>query len=135
MNFNVKEDDRVKIETVIGNAFYGRVVEIIFENEKEIGFWWLDRESDREEFLPFEEIASIKVIEETELEKVLKLALGNKNYDDLELLADQRKTNVHNIVTAFVHDLICSDSSGGSDERELAYSWLRRNCFDGEFIR
>jgi hypothetical protein len=135
MNFNIKEEDRVRIETVIGNVFYGRVVEIIFEDENEIGLWWLDRESDREEFLPFEEIASIKMIEETQLEEVLRLALGKDNYDYLEVIADQRKTNVQNIVTAFVHDLICSDSSGGSDERELAYHWLRRNCYDGEFIR
>jgi uncharacterized protein with ACT and thioredoxin-like domain len=135
MNFNINEGDRVKIETVLGNVFYGRIVEIDFEDEKEIGLWWLDKETNREEYLAFEEIASIKVIKETQLEKELRSVLGKKIFDELEGLADYRKTNVHNIVTAFVHDLVCSDNSGGSDERDLAYNWLSRNCIEGEFIR
>lgn len=129
------EDDKVRIKTELGNLFSGKVEEIVFEGDEPIGFWWYNKEADIEEFFSFEEVKTVDVVELTKLEKELYFLLRKKQYEELEELADRYKTNPQEIVLAFVHDLIISDSSGGSDERDAASAWFRRNCIGGEFVR
>lgn len=137
---DINIDDRVRFTTTSGKVFQGVVDDFIFENHnvehgKTIGFWWLDRVNGTEEAIMFEEIETLKVLEYTQFQKTLKSILLPRFFDELEAIADSHLTNIDNIIFAFVHDLICSEHSGGSDERDLASQWLSRNVFDGEFIR
>ncbi|OPH61786.1 hypothetical protein BC351_00670 [Paenibacillus ferrarius] len=129
-----KETDKVQIKTALGKLFKGEVEKIVFKGDAPIGFWWHDKEAGLDEFIAFEEVETVDVVELTKLEKELYLTLG-ENYEELENLADEYKTNPQEIVIAFIHDLIMSNSSGGSDERDAASSWFRRNCISGEFVR
>jgi hypothetical protein len=126
------ESDRVKIIVSCEPEliYTGKVTEI-----EEDGFWWDDFEGENEEYLTFCEIENVTSIEITELEKCIELFLSGKNFLQFERLASGRKTTIHKIIEAFVNDLLATDQSGGSDERDLAYQWLNRNCIGREFMR
>lgn len=112
-----------------------KIGEVVYDGNDIIGFWLSNNESGEDEFVSLEEIGAADISQLTKLEQGLYLTLGSDRYSDLEELADRYKANPQEIILAFVHDLIISDSSGGSDERDAASAWFRRNCIGGEFVR
>jgi hypothetical protein len=61
--------------------------------------------------------------------------LSEGEYSNFIDMADEHETTVESILKAFVHDLLATNKSGGSDEEDRANDWFQRNCCEREFMR
>ena len=67
--------------------------------------------------------------------KKLVVNLTDEEKDRLKEIAKDHDTSPGELLAAFVADLVCSERTGGSDERMYASNWLGRQCckwFDGK---
>jgi hypothetical protein len=65
---------------------------------------------------------------------MLTLNLPSETVQALEHLAKAHHTTPTAILQAFTLDLTRTPGNGGSDERELAEDWFRRNCGPARWV-
>jgi hypothetical protein len=126
---NITAGCRVEIELEDGERFKCRITRI-----EEDGL--NTRTSEGARWVHLSEAKEIKLVS-TPLEKVQYIAdfLAEEQYTQLEMLADDHETSIGTILQSFIHDLLATDKSGGSDEEDLAKAWFQRNCCGREFMR
>lgn len=59
--------------------------------------------------------------------KRLNLDITEEEYAELKVLAKESNVSVSDIISTYVHDLVCSNRSGGSDERLFASDYFNRS--------
>ena len=60
----------------------------------------------------------------------ISIDLSDEEYLLLKEKASDYDTNINGLLSQFIADLVCSDRSGGSDERMYASDWLSRSRYN-----
>lgn len=62
--------------------------------------------------------------------RLIQINVSQKDFNKLRKLAENYDISSSELIEAFIKDLVCSEESNGSDERELANAWYDRNKYN-----